>query len=68
MICYVVSFLLWIFVLRKNNLSYIVLVTYGILSILSLAVSFFILRETIYLKTVLESLIIIAGILIMNLK
>jgi drug/metabolite transporter (DMT)-like permease len=65
---YAISFLLWMTLLSRFQLSYIAPVLSGASYILILLAAFFILHETIGRLQLLGASIILCGIIIMNIK
>ena len=68
MICYVISFLLYIYIINKNRLSYIVPVSAGILNIVVFLLGVFILKEKINVFSIIGLILIIFGVFLMNFK
>ena len=66
LICYLLSFLLWMTILPKFNLSYIVPVTVGIVQILTLLSAVLIFSEKISGLKLLGILLIIIGAVLIN--
>ena len=66
--CYGVSFLLFMYILPKYDLSYITPLTTGLTQILLLAVAFIIFHENITATRIIGVLTIVAGIYILNIK
>ncbi|WP_315072883.1 EamA family transporter [uncultured Clostridium sp.] len=67
-ICYFISFALWIYILKSFNLNYIFPIVTGLGYILIMISSFFILKENITTQQIIGAVIILAGIILMNLK
>jgi multidrug transporter EmrE-like cation transporter len=67
-LCYGISFLLFITILPRYDLSYITPLTIGITQILLLGIAFIIFHENITITRVLGILTIVAGIYILNIK
>lgn len=67
-ICYGISFLLYLGVLNQFDLGVIVPIIAGLVNIGVLLASFFIFKERLSLCTIIGALIIILGIFIMNIK
>ena len=65
---YVVSFVMWIVIVQKFNLSYIQPITTGLSYILIIAASIFILKESISLFQWIGLAFILIGVVFMNLK
>jgi drug/metabolite transporter (DMT)-like permease len=68
MICYIVSFLLYIYIINKQKLSYIVPVTAGVLNIVVFLLGVLILKEKINIYSVVGLILIILGVFFINLK
>jgi len=67
-VCYILSFLLFTKIVSMFNLSYIYPISAGIVQILTLIASAFILKETISTQGIIGAIIIIIGIIIMNIN
>lgn len=67
-ICYICSFLLFTKIIGMFDLSYIYPIITGIVQILSLVLSSVVLKEKISWQIIVGAIIVIAGILIMNIK
>lgn len=65
-LCYGISFILWLFIVSKFNLSYIVPMSVGMVNILILFGSKYFLNESISFLKVLGILIILLGLFIIN--
>ena len=63
---YVVSFLLWVYILQRFNLSYISPLMAGISYITIALASYFILHEHITPMQLVGMIVIIVGVLLMN--
>lgn len=63
---YVVSFILWIKILKGNNLSYIVPLTTGLSQVLILVCSFFIFKENFTLLKLFGIMIVLVGVMVIN--
>ena len=66
--CYGISFLLFMYILPKYDLSYITPLTTGLTQILLLIVAFLVFRENISVTRIIGVLTIVAGIYILNIK
>jgi multidrug transporter EmrE-like cation transporter len=65
--CFVISMLMWIFVLRKMELS----IAYPMVSlgyVFVMLLSFFFLQENLYLTKLLGTGLIVSGVIVLNLK
>lgn len=67
-VCYIGSFLIFTRLVNMFNLSYIYPISAGIVQILTLVASYFILKEPISVQGIIGAVIIIIGIVIMNIK
>ncbi|ARD65355.1 MULTISPECIES: DMT family transporter [Eubacterium] len=65
---YMISFVMWIVIVQKFNLSYIQPVTTGLSYVLIIAASIFILKESISLFQWIGLGFILIGVVFMNLK
>ena len=65
---YVASFLLWIVILRNMDLNYIYPVVIGVSYIFIMLGSHFILKEPFAAKQIVGSGVILAGIVLINMK
>ena len=65
--CYVVSFLLYLFLVSRSELSILFPVATGISCILVLVASAFILKETVSPMNWIGAIVIVIGILLVNL-
>ena len=68
LVCYLFSFLIYMLILPKFNLTYIMPVTSAISYISIFALSVMVLKEAITAHGVIGAVIIVIGIIIMNLK
>jgi len=68
MCCYIVSFLMFMYILSLYKLSYIVPVTTGIVQVLILLAAVFIFREKISTVNLVGVLVVISGIVLMNVQ
>lgn len=66
--CYGISFCLYMGVVSKFDLGIIIPILGGIVNILILAVSWWILKENLTFNSVLGAIIIIVGIVVMNIN
>lgn len=67
MLCYLISFMLWITIIPKFNLSYIVPITVGITQILTLIAAILIFKEALSINKLIGVILIIVGVILMNL-
>lgn len=68
LVLYIVSFIMWIIIIQKYNLSYIQPIALGLSNILIIAASIFILGESIGLFQWLGIGCILGGVILMNIK
>lgn len=68
LISYVCSFLMYMFLISKFDMTYIVPVTTGITYILTFIFAVIIFKEAITVNKVLGSILILLGVLIINFK
>lgn len=68
MIFYIFSFLLWMIIIPRFNLSFIVPLSVGLVQILVLFAAIFILKEKVNFLNLLGVLTIIVGIILLNIK
>lgn len=67
-ICYAISFLLYLIVISKFNLGFIIPILGGVINIMILIVAYFILKEALTFHMLLGAVIIVIGIVIMNIS
>ena len=67
-VCYLCSFLLFTKIVTMFDLSYIYPIITGVVQIMSLVASSLVLKEKMSWQIIVGAVIIIAGILIMNIK
>jgi len=68
LICYIISFLIYMGLVSKNNLSYLVPVVTGAVYLLTMSSSVLIFKEVIQLPQFAGSVLILAGLILMNVK
>ena len=68
MLCYLASFLLFIFIISKNNISYIYPISTGVLNVVTFVLGAVLLKEEISGFSVAGLVLIVAGVVFMNLK
>lgn len=68
LILYVVSFVMWIGIVQRFDLSYIQPITTGLSYILIIAASIFILKENIATMQWIGMILILIGVVFMNIK
>lgn len=67
-ISYILSFFLFTNIVVKFNLSYIMPITSGVVQVVTLISGFIIFNEEITIKGIIGALVVIAGIIVMNIK
>lgn len=65
---YIISFLLYVWIIKNQNLSYIVPLTAGILNVISVIIGVVVLKEKISYIGVVGILFVIVGIVLMNFR
>ncbi|NLK24380.1 MAG: hypothetical protein GX309_10525 [Clostridiales bacterium] len=68
LISYVISFLMYMFLISKFDMTYIVPVTTGINYILTFIFAVMIFKESITVNKILGSMLILIGVIIINIK
>ena len=68
LLCYVCSFLMYMFLISKFDMTYIVPVTTGITYILTFILAVLIFKESVTVNKVIGSVLILAGVLVINMK
>lgn len=68
LLSYVCSFLMYMFLISKFDMTYIVPVTTGITYILTFILAVLIFKEAITVNKVIGSVLILAGVLVINMK
>lgn len=68
LVCYLISFFLWQKLLIKYDLSTIVPLVTGITQIIILIIGYVVFKESLNITSLIGSIIIIIGIVIMNIK
>lgn len=68
LLCYLCSFLLYMFLVSKFDLSYIVPITQGIIYILIFASSIAIFKDNINNFSIIGTIMVIVGIVLLNIK
>lgn len=63
---YILSFLIYLGLVSKYNLSYIVPITSGVIQIIILFASFFIFKETVEIKNIIGTALVIVGVFLIN--
>jgi len=68
MLFYLASFLLFIFIISKNDISYIFPISAGVLNIITFVLGAAVLKEQISGFSIAGLVLIVAGVVFMNLK
>lgn len=68
LLCYLVSFLLWMFIIAKSEVSFIVPLGVALTNLAVLLGSYFILNETVSINTVIGAALIIIGVVVLNIR
>lgn len=68
LLSYVCSFLMYMFLISKFDMTYIVPVTTGITYILTFILAVLIFKESVTVNKVIGSVLILAGVLVINMK
>ncbi|WP_086350441.1 hypothetical protein [Candidatus Enterococcus clewellii] len=66
MLCYMISFILWMVIIGKSEVSYIVPLGVACTNIAILLGSYFILNETITTNVIIGAVLIIAGVILIS--
>ena len=68
LLCYMISFLMWMYIISKSDISFVVPLGVALTNLAVLVSSYFILNETITYTTIIGAALIIIGAVILNLK
>lgn len=68
LICYLISFLLWMYIISKSDISYIVPLGVALTNLAIITASYFVFNETISVMTIVGAALIIIGAIILNIK
>ncbi|KAF1304830.1 EamA family transporter [Enterococcus sp. JM9B] len=68
LLCYMVSFLMWMYIISKTDISFIVPLGVALTNLAVLLSSYFILHETMSYTTIIGAALIIIGAVILNIK
>lgn len=68
MLCYGISFCLYMGIISKFDIGIIVPIMNGIVNIMIILMAYFVLKEKLTVNMVVGALVIVAGIFIMNVK
>ena len=67
-VCYLTSFVLWIAILKRFDLNWIVPLTTGIVQILTLISAVLIFKETLSFFRVIGVVVIVIGLILLNVQ
>ena len=65
---YVISFLIYIYLVQKANLSYIIPVSAGIVNIIAVLMGVFILKEEIRIQSIIGIALVLVGVTLMSIS
>lgn len=68
LLCYVCSFLLYMFLISNYDLTYIVPVTTGVIQVATIAMAVMIFKETLTVSKIAGTVLILIGVAIINFK
>ena len=68
LILYIISFLIYIGLVCKNDLSYLIPVTTGAVYLLTLLSSVVVFKESVHLLQIIGSVLILTGVILMNMQ
>ena len=68
LVCYLCSFLMYMFLISKFDMSYIVPVTTGIVQVATFVLAILIFKESVTVSKVFATVLILIGVIIMNIK
>ena len=68
LLCYLCSFLLWMYLISKSEISFIVPLGVAVTNIAVLIGSYVILKESISGAAIVGTILIIIGVIVMNIK
>lgn len=68
LLCYLCSFLLWMYLISKSDISFIVPLGVAVTNIAVLIGSYVILKESISGAAIVGTILIIIGVIVMNIK
>lgn len=66
--CYLISFILWMYIISKSDVSFVVPLGVALTNIAVLFSSYFILKEEISVTAIIGAVVIVVGVVIINLK
>ncbi|MGY3746854.1 hypothetical protein ACWN8P_06310 [Vagococcus salmoninarum] len=66
LLCYLLSFILWMYIIANKNVSYIVPLGLGLTNVMILVGSYFILGESISLMNIVGAGVILVGVMIIS--
>lgn len=64
--CYLLSFILWMYIISNKNVSFIVPLGLGLTNVMILIGSYFILGETISTMNIVGAIVILLGVIILS--
>lgn len=68
LVCYLCSFLMYMFLISKFDLTYIVPVTTGIVQVATFVLAIMIFKESVTVSKVLATGLILIGVILLNIK
>lgn len=68
LVCYLCSFLMYMFLISKFDMSYIIPVTTGIVQVATFVLAILIFKESVTVSKVFATVLILIGVIIMNIK
>lgn len=68
LVCYLCSFLMYMFLISRFDVSYIVPVTTGIVQVATFILAILIFKETVTTPKVIATILILVGVVVMNIK
>lgn len=66
LLCYMISFLMWMYIISKTDISFIVPLGVALTNLAVLLSSYFILHETVSVTTIIGAALIIIGAVVLN--
>lgn len=68
LVCYLISFVLWMYIISKSDISFVVPLGVALTNLAVLFSSYYFLKEEISVTTIIGALIIVLGVVVINLK
>lgn len=68
LVCYLISFVLWMYIISKSEVSFVVPLGVALTNLAVLFSSYFILKEDISVTTIIGALIVLVGVIVINIK